>query len=553
MNILRHITVRKMLLIILTLFTVIWGMASVFTLSSFGDMNDLLNDNMSQKRSYSMLVKGNDQYFRTVTRMLRAVDYLQTGDTENAQKTLSSADTALKNSKDALEQFKSSEHVGVDKAVVQQMTEVWGRLLQSAVEPMLTAAKNGQMEDFRLLFRKQYPPLSVEFGAIAEKYATAIQSDDGIIQVEKHITINKNILLAALILGVIVLLLSDRYLVNYLVKPIGQIKRHLELLASGKLGVELEEFGRNCAGQLIPYIRAMQHNLRDTVQTIHDSSAVIYTGTSEIRQGNDELSRRTDQQAAALQETAASMEELTSTVKNNADNVRQARQISEEAQQMARQGGNITDNVVTTMQSISDSSRRIADITTVINGIAFQTNILALNAAVEAARAGEQGRGFAVVAGEVRNLAQRSAQAAKEIETLIGESVSRVDTGSTLVREAGSAMEGIISSVSRVHDLMGEISAASDEQSRGIEQIGQAVTEMDGVTQQNAALVQEASAAAASLDEQAQSLATAVASFDLGPSSALHTPRTAAPALKRPAPKTAALPARSSHGDWETF
>ncbi|PXW45128.1 methyl-accepting chemotaxis sensory transducer with TarH sensor [Erwinia sp. AG740] len=553
MNILRHITVRKMLLIILTLFTVIWGMASVFTLSSFGDMNDLLNDNMSQKRSYSMLVKGNDQYFRTVTRMLRAVDYLQTGDTENAQKTLSSADTALKNSKDALEQFKSSEHVGVDKAVVQQMTEVWGRLLQSAVEPMLTAIKDGRMDDFRLLFRKQYPPLSVEFGAIAEKYATAIQSDDGIIQVEKHITVNKNILLAALILGVIVLLLSDRYLVNYLVKPIGQIKRHLELLTSGKLGVELEEFGRNCAGQLIPYIRAMQHNLRDTVQTIHDSSTVIYTGTSEIRQGNDELSRRTDQQAAALQETAASMEELTSTVKNNADNVRQARQISEEAQQMARQGGNITDNVVTTMQSISDSSRRIADITTVINGIAFQTNILALNAAVEAARAGEQGRGFAVVAGEVRNLAQRSAQAAKEIETLIGESVSRVDTGSTLVREAGSAMEGIISSVSRVHDLMGEISAASDEQSRGIEQIGQAVTEMDGVTQQNAALVQEASAAAASLDEQAQSLAAAVASFDLGSSSTLHVPRTATPALKRPAPKTAALPARSSHGDWETF
>ncbi|QYM96236.1 methyl-accepting chemotaxis protein [Dickeya ananatis] len=554
MNILRHITVRRMLLIILTLFTVIWGMASVYTLSSFGDMNDLLNDNMSQKRSYSMLVKGNDQYFRTVTRMLRAVDYLQLGDTENAQKTLSAADTALKNSQEALEQFKRSEHIGVDKAVVQQMNEVWGRLLQSAVEPMLTAIKDGRIEEFRQMFRKQYPPLSVEFGAIAEKYATAIQSDDVIIQVSNHITINKNLLLAALILGVIVLFLSDRYLVNYLVKPIGQIKRHLELLTSGKLGVELEEFGRNCAGQLIPYIRAMQHSLRDTVQTIHDSSAVIYTGTSEIRQGNDELSRRTDQQAAALQETAASMEELTSTVRNNADNVRQARQISEEAQQMARQGGNITDSVVTTMQGISDSSRKIADITSVINGIAFQTNILALNAAVEAARAGEQGRGFAVVAGEVRNLAQRSAQAAKEIETLIGESVSRVDTGSTLVREAGSAMEGIISSVSRVHDLMGEISAASDEQSRGIEQIGQAVTEMDGVTQQNAALVQEASAAAASLDEQAQSLATAVASFDLGAASAaLHTPRTVTPALKRPAPKTAALPARSSQGDWETF
>ncbi|MBX9445107.1 methyl-accepting chemotaxis protein [Dickeya chrysanthemi] len=555
MNILRHITVRRMLLIILTLFTVIWGMASIYTLDSFSSMSNLLNDNMSQKKSYSTLVKGNDQYFRSVTRMLRAADYLQTGNKEDAQKTLSAAGTALKNSQDALAQFKNSEHIGVDKETVQKMHETWGRLLQEGIEPMLTAAKEGRMEDFRQLFRKQYPPLSVEFGNIAEKYAVAIQSDETILAVGNHIAINKTVLLFALVTGVIMLFLSDRYLVNYLVKPIGQIKRHLELLTSGKLGVELEEFGRNCAGQLIPYIRAMQQSLRDTVQTIHGSSTVIYTGTSEIRQGNDELSRRTDQQAAALQETAASMEELTSTVKNNADNVRQARQISDEAQKMARQGGDITDSVVTTMQSISESSRKIADITSVINGIAFQTNILALNAAVEAARAGEQGRGFAVVAGEVRSLAQRSAQAAKEIETLIGESVSRVDTGSALVREAGSAMEVIISSVSRVHDLMGEISAASDEQSRGIDQIGQAVTEMDGVTQQNAALVQEASVAAASLDEQAQSLASAVAAFDLGGSSgALHSPRVApaAPALKRPSQK-AALTNRSSHDGWETF
>ncbi|RNM06755.1 methyl-accepting chemotaxis protein [Dickeya undicola] len=555
MNILRHITVRRMMLIILVLFTVIWGIASIFTLNSFSSMSSLLNDGMAQKKTYSVLVKGNDQYFRSVTRMLRAVDFLQTGDTDNAQKTLSSSATALKNSQEALVQFKSSEHIGVDKAVVQQMADVWGQLLQSGVEPMLTAAKEGRMDDFRQLFRKQYPPLSVEFGVIAEKYATAIQSDDAIIAASKHIALNKNLLLVALIIGVIVLFLSDRYLVNYLVTPIGQIKRHLELLTSGKLGVELDEFGRNCAGQLIPYIRAMQHSLRNTVQTIHASSSVIYTGTSEIRQGNDELSRRTDQQAAALQETAASMEELTSTVKNNADNVRQARQISDEAQQMARQGGDITDSVVTTMQSISDSSRKIADITNVINGIAFQTNILALNAAVEAARAGEQGRGFAVVAGEVRNLAQRSAQAAKEIETLIGESVSRVSTGSELVREAGSAMEVIISSVSRVHDLMGEISAASDEQSRGIAQIGQAVTEMDGVTQQNAALVQESTMAAASLEEQAQNLATAVAAFDLGDApAALRSPRASAPVLKRPAVK-ASLPATasSSNGDWETF
>ncbi|AYH47903.1 MULTISPECIES: methyl-accepting chemotaxis protein [Dickeya] len=555
MTFLRNITVRRMMLVILALFTVIWGIASIYTLNSFSSMNNLLDDTIDQKKSYSNLVKGNDQYFRSVTRMMRVVDYRQAGDTDNAQKTLLSATTALKNSEEALAQFRSSEHVGVDEALAKQMVDVWSRLLQNGMAPLLAAVSEGRNDDFQQLYRQQYMALSVEFGDVANKYVNAIQADNTITALKEHIAFNKNVLLVALIIGVIVLFLSDRYLVTYLVTPIGQIKRHLELLTSGKLGVELNEFGRNCAGQLIPYIRAMQHSLSDTVQTIHTSSSVIHTGTSEIRQGNDELSRRTDQQAAALQETAASMEELTSTVKNNADNVRQARQISEEAQQMARQGGDITDSVVTTMQSISDSSRKIADITSVINGIAFQTNILALNAAVEAARAGEQGRGFAVVAGEVRSLAQRSAQAAKEIETLISESVGRVNTGSELVREAGSAMEVIISSVSRVHDLMGEISAASDEQSRGIAQIGQAVTEMDGVTQQNAALVQEATTAAASLEEQAQSLSAAVAAFDLGDrQSVFISPRAAVPALKRPALK-ASLPAAtsSSHGDWETF
>ncbi|ATO32815.1 methyl-accepting chemotaxis protein [Dickeya dianthicola] len=553
MNFLKNITIRRMMLIILALFTVIWGITSIYTLNSFSSMNRLLDDTIDQKKNFSNLVKGNDQYFRSVTRMMRVVDYRQAGDSDNAQKTLTSASTALKNSEEALAQFRRGGHIGVDGALANQMIDVWSRLLQNGMAPMLKAVNDGRNDDFQQLYRQQYMPLSVEFGDVANKYVNAVQSDETTTVLKTHIAINQNVLLAALVIGVIVLFLSDRYLVNYLVTPIGQIKRHLELLTSGKLGVELDEFGRNCAGQLIPYIRAMQHNLSNTVQTIHTSSSVIHTGTSEIRQGNDELSRRTDQQAAALQETAASMEELTSTVKNNADNVRQARQISDDAQRMARQGGDITGSVVSTMQSISDSSRKIADITSVINGIAFQTNILALNAAVEAARAGEQGRGFAVVAGEVRNLAQRSAQAAKEIETLIGESVSRVNTGSELVREAGNAMEMIISSVSRVHDLMGEISAASDEQSRGIAQIGQAVTEMDGVTQQNAALVEEASAAAASLEDQAQSLAAAVAAFELGDTpTALHSPRVHAPALKRPALK-ASLPARSSRGDWETF
>ncbi|WP_033568468.1 methyl-accepting chemotaxis protein [Dickeya undicola] len=558
MNFLKNITVRKMMLIILALFTVVWGVAAAFTLYSIDNVNGLLGDNQDQKKSYAILVHGSDQSSRAVTRMSRVLEFIHQSDVDSARKTLSSATDALNSAKEALVQFKQSRQVGVSNELVQQLIASWEQVLSKAVEPMMNDLKDGRIDEFEKIFLKQYPAMSVAFGELTEKYAAAIQSDNSMMEVESQLMVSRNVLLAALILGVIVLFLSDRYMVNYLVTPIGQIKRHLELLTNGKLGVELNEFGRNCAGQLIPYIRAMQHSLRNTVQTIHTSSSVIYTGTSEIRLGNDELSRRTDQQAAALQETAASMEELTSTVKNNADNVHQARQISDQAQQMARQGGDITDSVVTTMQSISDSSRKIADITNVINGIAFQTNILALNAAVEAARAGEQGRGFAVVAGEVRNLAQRSAQAAKEIETLIGESVSRVNTGSELVQEAGNAMKVIISSVSRVHDLMGEISAASDEQSRGIAQIGQAVTEMDGVTQQNAALVEEATTAAASLEEQARSLTAAVAAFDLGDEPMTQrTPRVSTPALKRPA-KTASVSARSvvttsSQEGWETF
>ncbi|MGM3160389.1 methyl-accepting chemotaxis protein [Dickeya undicola] len=558
MNFLKNITVRKMMLIILALFTVVWGVAAAFTLYSIDNVNGLLGDNQDQKKSYAILVHGSDQSSRAVTRMSRVLEFIHQSDVDSARKALSSATDALNSAKEALVQFKQSRQVGVSNELVQQLIASWEQVLSKAVEPMMNDLKDGRIDEFEKIFLKQYPAMSVAFGELTEKYAAAIQSDKTMMEVENQLMVSRDVLLAALIFGVIVLFLSDRYMVNYLVTPIGQIKRHLELLTNGKLGVELNEFGRNCAGQLIPYIRAMQHSLRNTVQTIHTSSSVIYTGTSEIRLGNDELSRRTDQQAAALQETAASMEELTSTVKNNADNVHQARQISDQAQQMARQGGDITDSVVTTMQSISDSSRKIADITNVINGIAFQTNILALNAAVEAARAGEQGRGFAVVAGEVRNLAQRSAQAAKEIETLIGESVSRVNTGSELVQEAGNAMKVIISSVSQVHDLMGEISAASDEQSRGIAQIGQAVTEMDGVTQQNAALVEEATTAAASLEEQARSLTAAVAAFDLGDEPMTQrTPRVSTPALKRPA-KTASVSARSvvttsSQEGWETF
>ncbi|MFZ3018769.1 MAG: methyl-accepting chemotaxis protein [Gallionella sp.] len=288
-------------------------------------------------------------------------------------------------------------------------------------------------------------------------------------------------------------------------------------------------------------------NLKLLIGDIKEATDTINTASKEIAAGNSDLSQRTEEQASSLEETASSMEELTSTVKQNAENAKQADQLAIGASDVAGKGGAVVHEVVDTMDSINESSRKIVDIISVIDGIAFQTNILALNAAVEAARAGEQGRGFAVVAGEVRNLAQRSAAAAKEIKTLIDNSVEKVDGGSKLVAQAGQTMEEIVTSIKRVTDIMSEITAASVEQSQGIEQVNQAITQMDEVTQQNAALVEEAAAAAESLEEQAQNLAVSVATFkvDEGGGTA---PAHRAPALAHPAParKPAAHPAVKS-------
>jgi len=286
-------------------------------------------------------------------------------------------------------------------------------------------------------------------------------------------------------------------------------------------------------------------NLKRLVSEIKDATDTINTASKEIAAGNSDLSQRTEEQASSLEETASSMEELTSTVRQNAENAKQANQLAIGASDVAGKGGAVVSQVVVTMDSINESSRKIVDIISVIDGIAFQTNILALNAAVEAARAGEQGRGFAVVAGEVRNLAQRSAAAAKEIKTLIGDSVEKVEGGSKLVAQAGQTMEEIVSSIRRVTDIMSEITAASVEQSQGIEQVNLAITQMDEVTQQNAALVEEAAAAAEALEEQAQNLSVSVATFkvDEGSGSTAIARRASAPVARQlaPARKPAAL------------
>ncbi|SIT39124.1 Methyl-accepting chemotaxis sensory transducer [Paraburkholderia ribeironis] len=321
--------------------------------------------------------------------------------------------------------------------------------------------------------------------------------------------------LGALAVGVVAAVLSYLTLSRAIGRPLGEALGHFDAIAAGDLRRPVAVSSRDEMGQLLAGIAKMQHNLTETVRSVRSGSESIATATRQIAAGNIDLSSRTEEQASALQQTASSMEELTGTVKQNADNARQASSLAANASAIANKGSAVVGQVVGTMGEINQSSAKIADIIAIIEGIAFQTNILALNAAVEAARAGEEGRGFAVVAGEVRSLAQRSSAAAKEIKELIDTSVERVQSGSALVDEAGRTMTEIIGAVQRVTDIMGEIAAASEEQSSGIDQVARAVTQMDEVTQQNAALVEEAAAAAASLEDQAGKLRTAVAVFQL--------------------------------------
>ncbi|RJX30841.1 MAG: HAMP domain-containing protein [Oxalobacter sp.] len=345
---------------------------------------------------------------------------------------------------------------------------------------------------------------------------------------------------AAVVIGVI----FSFMLTTGITGPLGEAVRIAQTVAKGDLSGRIDVNSRDETGQLLQALKDMNESLHRMVTQVRQGTESIATASGQIASGNADLSARTEEQASSLEETASSMEQLTSTVRQNADNARQANQLAVTASEVAVKGGEVVSQVVDTMGSISESSKKMADIIGVIDGIAFQTNILALNAAVEAARAGEQGRGFAVVATEVRNLAQRSAAAAREIKALIDDSVDKVAVGGKLVEQAGSTMNEVVSSIKRVYDIMGEITAASAEQSDGIEQVNQAITQMDTVTQQNAALVEEAAAAAESMQDQAARLSSLVSTFRLGTEGSVSSaPK---PAAKRPTPAPATSSGASS-------
>jgi len=478
---------------------------------------------------------------------------------------------SVKKAAELLKQIEPLIAAGAEKDLFAKILEQ-RKTYSASRDGAVKAKADGNEEEAARLLDKEFTPAAKRYQELLQELVTmqraSMDATAGAIDANAEGSTRLMIALAAcaLLAGVSFSWLLTRGIV----RPIQEAVTVAETVAGGDLTRHIDASAQDETGALLRALRHMNDSLVGIVSQVRGGTDTIATASREISAGNLDLSSRTEQQASALEETAASMEELTNTVRQNADNARQANQLAIAASEVAVQGGAVVGQVVTTMGAINDSSRRIVDIIGVIDGIAFQTNILALNAAVEAARAGEQGRGFAVVASEVRNLAQRSAAAAKEIKGLISDSVARVDDGAKLVDQAGATMEQVVGSIRRVTDIMAEITSASQEQTGGIEQVNGAIGQMDQVTQQNAALVEESAAAAASMQEQAGKLAEVVGVFKLDRAHGMAAPAAAAvapaarPAVARkaPAPKAiAAKPAQHEQvkrepvaaGDWEEF
>ncbi|EDW3344821.1 HAMP domain-containing protein [Salmonella enterica] len=498
---------------ILLLFALSAGLAGYFLLQA-----DRAQRDVTDEIQVRMGLSNSANHLRTARiNMIHAGAASRIAEMDEMKANIAAAETRIKQSQDGFNAYMSrTVKTPADDALDNELNARYTAYI-NGLQPMLKFAKNGMFEAIINHENEQAKQLDAAYNHVLLK-AIELRTERARLlseQAYQRTRLGMMFMIGAFTLALVLTLMTFMVLRRTVIQPLQQSASRIERIAAGDLTMADEPTGRSEIGRLSHHLQQMQHALQQTVGAVRQGAEEIYRGTSEITAGNTDLSSRTEQQAAAIEQTAASMEQLTATVKQNADNAHHASKLAEDASGKASRGGQMVSGVVQTMGNISTSSKKISEITAVINSIAFQTNILALNAAVEAARAGEQGRGFAVVASEVRTLASRSAQAAKEIEGLIGASVSLIEQGSEEVIAAGSTMNEIVDAVKRVTDIMLDIAAASDEQSRGIVQVSQAISEMDKVTQQNASLVEEASAAAASLEEQAARLTQAVDAFHL--------------------------------------
>ncbi|MBT2773306.1 Tar ligand binding domain-containing protein [Halomonas sp. ISL-60] len=558
-RLLSNTSVKMSLTLILAIFSIIILIIAFLSHQS-GKQGDIALVNLDDAAMHQMLPLNRAQQSVANAQLnyMNSLTAREEGNARLAQEYLERARTFQVEAQDFFTSFQSYDPHALQPALADAVVTTFNSLMQQGIIPLSESVQAGDDVGLRAA-QEATSTLNREFIAASSAFSDYLvdYADQLVDDYESEMQFFGYIELAALIIAALMVLFVRIAMVGSIVKPLDEAVVHFERIAKNDLSGKVSDRGRNEIGKLFIAMQHMQSNLVKTVSEVRDSSGSIHIGAREIASGNADLSSRTEQQAASLQETAASMEQLTATVKQNADNARQASQLANDASSTASNGGDVVERVITTMHGISGSSQKVADIISVIDSIAFQTNILALNASVEAARAGEQGRGFAVVASEVRNLASRSADAAKEIKALIDASSTQVKEGSVLVESAGETMREVVASVRRVTDIMDEISAASQEQSSGIEQVNQAVAQMDEVTQQNAALVQEASSAASSLEEQAARLESVVASFRLVEGGAATHSAPLAPAkpqqtLLRPAPRLAQSKSAADN-EWEEF
>ncbi|MBV4366660.1 methyl-accepting chemotaxis protein [Erwinia sp. BNK-24-b] len=508
---------RSSLLVLSFLFVIFFAsmIANVWLLTRSNTSLDAVN------KEIRVVLSIIDPINHSRTLRVRLMEYMKTMENSGnlqSEQTMSGLNEVLGKADKAFQAYLAAPKLADEAGLADEYRTTYEAYRHQGIDPMMDAARANDQQRFKaqipvvISLDRQYEIVLDKVLALHEQYAKRLNSE-----AQEHFTFGIGLIIAFGVLFLVVIAGVLLFLKRYVLSPLDSAKTHCSQIAQGILDtpVPVQASSRSEIQDLMRTMEQMRRSLTDIISQVRNSTLTVAHASQEIAAGNVDLASRTEQQAAALTQTAASMEELGATVKQNTENVFEASRLTSEAVKNAKTGEQVAEQVIVTMGLINNSSKKIEDITGVINSIAFQTNILALNAAVEAARAGEQGRGFAVVAGEVRNLAQRSAVAAKEIENLIAESVINIKAGSQQVSRTGEAIGAIIASVSQVDVLMEHISTASDEQSRGISQIEQAVTEMDSVTQQNSALVQESAAASASLEEQVHHLNHSVSTFRL--------------------------------------